>query len=529
MKKKILLILISFFIFSPSVLALSKVNSMTVNVKIDESGNAVVQEEWQLNSQYNHAFEKSFIETKDVIIKDITITDTNNSNYELLEKYDKDNHFIYNIQKKKNKTLVKFNTNGKATTVTLSYTVEGMIKSFDDFNALDWYFLNLGVNQEIGTLNIYIFGPVSFNENNTALYGVGENLSCNLSEGYIHIFASNLTTKTKIRLLASFTDLTFTNAIKKEGVFLDYYNKEVKESPIIKEIKEVLHSIVFIVIIITLFILIIVSFIHKLIKNRLAYNDFKDIISYNKERTVGELNSVPYQDMIPCEGDIYKIYFYANYYNIIKHRSTLVGAIIFKWITEGILRIEDIDNKPAIVINDGVVFNRELDNELYNILKSASNNLILDNNKLIRYCTLENEIVINWYRKAVKECIISEYNKRNINIKGKKIFLNKIVYNEAVNIQGLKRYLLNFNQVPRRTELTEDIYRASLVLSILLGVDENLYQEILRKNPNNELALRLQEFSKVKYIYKNLYSCVYEEYKKNKKHKDKNIYLPKKD
>lgn len=529
MKKKILLILISFFMFSPNCLALSKVNSMTVNVRIDEAGNALVQEEWQLNSQNNHAFEKSFIETKNVTIKDVTLTDSNNINYELVKKYDKDNNFIYNIQEKKNKKTIKFNTNGKATTVTLSYTVEGMIKSFDDFNALDWYFLNLGVNQEIGTFNVYIFGPVSFNENNTALYGMGNNISCNLGDGYIHIFASNLTTKTQIRLLASFTDLTFTNTIKKEGTFLNYYNEIANQSPIITEIKEVLHSVVFIVIIVLLVILAIVFFIYRLIKNKSVYNDYKDIISYNKEREVGELNSVPYQDTIPCEGDIYKTYFYANYYNIIKHRSTLIGAILFKWITEGVLRIEEVDNKLAIIINDGVIFNRELDTELYNILKSASNNLVLENNKLIRYCTEENESIINWYRKVVKESINSEYIKRNINIKGKKILLNKVIYNEAVNIQGLKRYLLNFNQVPRRTELTEEVYRDSLILSILLGVDENLYQELLRKNPDNELALKLKEFSQVKYIYKNLYSSVYEEYKNNKKHKEKITFLPKKD
>lgn len=529
MKKKIIIILISFFIFCPNCFALSKVNSMNVNVHIDEAGNALVEETWQLNSQNNHAFEKSFIETKDVTIKDISLTDSNNINYELVKKYDKDDNFIYCIQEKKNTQSIKFNTNGKATTVTLKYTVEGMIKSFDDFNALDWYFLNLGVNQEIGTLNIYIFGPVSFNENNTALYAIGDNLSANISDGYIHLFASNIANKTKIHLLASFTDLTFNNTIKEEGLFLDYYNEIVNESPIIREIKEVLHSVVFIVIVVIIGILLIIFFIYRVIKNKSEYNDYKNIISYNKEREVGDLNSTPYQDMIPCDANIYKIYFYANYYNIIKHRSSLLGTIMFKWILDGVLRLEEVDNKKIIVIEDGKTFTNELDTELYNILKASSNNLILDNNKLIRYCATQNEILINWYYKVVRTSIIEEYNKRNINIKGKKILLNKVIYNDALNIQGLKRYLLNFNQVPRRTELTEEVYEYSLALSILLGVDDNLSQEILRKNPDNELAKKLQEFQKAKYLYKNIYSTSYEEYKKNKKHKDKNVYLPKKD
>lgn len=528
MKKKILLIFISFFMFSPSCFALAKVNSMTINVKLDENGTALVEEVWQLNSQDNQNFEKNFIEIKDANIKDISISDSKN-NYELVKKYNKSKNFVYSIQESKNKEKIKFNTNGQETTINLQYMVEGMIKSFADFNALDWHFLSLESNQEIGSLNINISGPVGFNENNTALYGIGDNLSLNLSEGSIHVFASNLNAKANIRILASFTDLTYSKAIKENGKFLDYYNHIVNESPILKEIKKVLNSAIFIVISVIIIILILVALIYHFVKNKSLYNDYKEIIPYNKERSIGELNLVPYQDVIPCEGDIYKIYFFANYYNILKHRSSLIGAIMFKWILEGTLKITENDGKSAIIIADGKTFERDLDNELYNILKKASNNLVLDNKKLIRYCITENESIIKWYDKVVKESVQDEYNKQNIKVKGKKIVLNNNIYNEAVDIQGLKRYLLNFNQVPRKSELTEEVYRESLVLSILLGVDKNLYQEILRKNPDNELALALQEFSTVKYIYKNLYSSVYEEYKKYKKHKEKRIYLPKKD
>ena len=55
----------------------------------------------------------------------------------------------------------------------------------------------------------------------------------------------------------------------------------------------------------------------------------------------------------------------------------------------------------------------------------------------------------------------------------------------------------------------------------------NPYKELLRKNPNNDGALVLEKFSKVKYLYNNVYSIAIEEYKKDKKNKrDKNRYNP---
>ena len=136
------------------------------------------------------------------------------------------------------------------------------------------------------------------------------------------------------------------------------------------------------------------------------------------------------------------------------------------------------------------------------------------------------DTLVSWYDNVIKSVIKDEYISRNIHVKGKKIYLNKILYDEALQIEGLKKYLLNFNQVPRQTELTENIYKNLLISSVLLKVDENLYQEILRKNPDNTAGLLLKKFVNVKDIYSNIYSTSIEEFRKQKKKRNIKDFNP---
>ena len=91
--------------------------------------------------------------------------------------------------------------------------------------------------------------------------------------------------------------------------------------------------------------------------------------------------------------------------------------------------------------------------------------------------------------------------------------LQEPVIEEATNILGLKKYLLNFNQVPRETELTENTYKYLLIYAELLGIGELVAKEILRKNPTNQLALKLLDLEKLRYIYKGFYFKAQELYK----------------
>jgi len=99
--------------------------------------------------------------------------------------------------------------------------------------------------------------------------------------------------------------------------------------------------------------------------------------------------------------------------------------------------------------------------------------------------------------------------------KGNKVHLElqDQIIAEAKNLQGLKKYLLNFNQVPRETELTENTYKYLLIYAELFGVGNQVAKEILRKNPDNIYAQKLLDLEGVRFLYKNFYEKAYDKYK----------------
>lgn len=525
--KKLILIIISFFVFTPNAFALSKLNRMEVNIQIGEDGIAEIVEEWQINAGNNNYYEKNFYDVEKTDIKDITLTDLSGSNYLYVEKFDKNRNLIYSYKDSKKSKKIMINTNRKDTTLRLTYKVDGLITKYDDVFAINWYILSSTNSLEIGTLNVYISGPIPFSEANMALYGTGKNMSCDFEDGKIHVFASNVVSKDKIKIMASITNYEFTHFVSAKGKFQDNYELYKSRTPFHAYVEEILDNLLITILLILTIVFVLGVVVYKLLKKDKISSDYKNIKSYNKNKVVSDLQSVAYNDQIPCESNIYKMYFIANYYHVIKHRSSLVGAIIFKWILEGIINIENDEDKYHLKIVPEITFENNLDQELYNFFVAASTNYILDNNKLLRYAKENSKKIIDWYDLVVANSIREEYIKRNINVRKNKILLNKLIFDEAEKIQGLKKYLLNFNQVPRKTELTEDVYKYTLISSVLLRVDENLYKELLRKNPSNDSALMLEKFSKVKYIYNNIYSICIEEYKKDKHNKrDKYRYNP---
>ena len=91
--------------------------------------------------------------------------------------------------------------------------------------------------------------------------------------------------------------------------------------------------------------------------------------------------------------------------------------------------------------------------------------------------------------------------------------MDQSIEEDAVRILGLKKYLLNFNQVPRQSELTPEAYEYMLIIAELLGIGDAYAREILRKNPDNVMAQQLLDLESLNYIYKGVYNNAVGPYK----------------
>ena len=235
--KKVLLFIGSFFLFVSNSFALGKIESINSTVTIDAKGNATVVEKWEVKKQDYNYFEKIFYDVENATISDIKVVDANKSNYHLVDKWDENIPFTYYLKDKGKSKSLLLSTNNQSNTFTISYKVSGMISEYTDAVGINWYFLPKSNKHMIGILNITIKGPIKFNESNTALYVIGNDIAPAFKDGSITIFGSNLTNRNQLKVMTTFSELKFANTLKIASTFNEAYEKAKKGTNIIEDIR----------------------------------------------------------------------------------------------------------------------------------------------------------------------------------------------------------------------------------------------------------------------------------------------------
>jgi hypothetical protein len=265
--------------------------------------------------------------------------------------------------------------------------------------------------------------------------------------------------------------------------------------------------------VVAIIVVIVLAFIsrHKKVK------EFVGIDTVGNKELV-KFDDCNYYKNIPSY-NLYKVGFLSSYFGISKNRSDLVGAFILKWMYDGLIDVFPDDSKPFIRLNYDVLMDNEiqLDKDLYGILRESSVHNIIDGSKLERFASNHYLRVMTWFNMGVSNVITDEFvvgNIKRINKMGKMhLELQDGLINEATNLLGLKKYLLNFNQVPRENELTENTYKYLLIYAELFGIGDQVAKEILRKNPNNVLAKKLLDLERVRFLYRGFYNKAQDYYK----------------
>lgn len=535
MKRYLICLILSFFSFTSIVFA-AKVNKVDIDVFIDESGDAIVTEKWNIQKQKHNVFQRDFYDVQDVKISDYSVSDEKNSSYREVENKDFDarDGFVYTFTDSGYTKSLKFATIGDKNDYTLSYKVEGMIKKFTDVYGIDFYFIGPSDTQTYGSISIKIKSNVEFSATNTGYYTLGNSrLLTEISDGTISIFCSNQEEKESVRLMTIFTGIEYPNVVQVNERFQDVYNKALVGRNRLEEILSRVKLSTVIILVLVLVLIIGFIIVYRVFFKKDDYEEYHNIET-SGNATIDTYEEAAYYDSVPLNGDLYKIGFISGYFKIIKSRSDLIGAILFNWLCEGNIDLGKKHGKYYIHVKDMRNFKRNLDSEFYNIWKEASNNTgTIEGTKLIRFASSHYLKLMTWFNMGFSESISDEMARNHIS-KTKRMNKDITVLGDAIvnygnEIQGLKKYLLNFNQVPRKTTLNETVYQNLLVCAVLFGVGEQVGREILRKSPDNELAKKLVEFEEYRNIYKGAYEAALTPYKEqirrlrmqNKRNKNK--------
>ena len=198
---------------------------------------------------------------------------------------------------------------------------------------------------------------------------------------------------------------------------------------------------------------------------------------------------VPYFRDIPCKKDIYRAYYIGYQYNIIKGKTDILGAIILKWIKDGIIRIEEKETgvifkkeNTVIVLTEtkSEMFSEPREKELFNMLYEASKDGYLESKEFEKWCQDSYSEILSWFdeiidderAKLVKEGLIEEKDETSILriFKNKKYIATHELKQEALELAGLKRYLNEYTLIREREAVEVQLFEEYMIFAQIMGI-----------------------------------------------------------
>ena len=204
---------------------------------------------------------------------------------------------------------------------------------------------------------------------------------------------------------------------------------------------------------------------------------------------------------IPCKNDILRAYYIGYRYGIIKKKTDILGAMILKWIKDGMIRIEN--NKRIYIAppkeNSKDFFETIEEESLFDMFYLASRNGNLEYKELQSLCelTINSKRTLSWFdniisdeeKKLISEGLIEvESEKKMIFVQRKNIATPELKQ-EAIELAGLKKYLQRYKNVNEREFINVDLLEDYLIFAQMLGESgkitkwfKELYPEMIQQS-----------------------------------------------
>lgn len=213
----------------------------------------------------------------------------------------------------------------------------------------------------------------------------------------------------------------------------------------------------------------------------------------------------PYYRDIPCDGDLFRAYYIAEKYGILKKKTDLLGAIILKWLKEDKIKLEQKEVGGMFKKEDTVVvltktkvsdIKGDYEQSIFDMLYKASEDGILEGKELERWCKRNYTRILKWFEHIVEREERKLITEGLITIEKSNKFGRAHIYHfapslkeEAEQIYGLKRYLLDYTLIKDRQGIEVILFEEYLIFAQMLGIAKevakefkDLYPEIIEQS-----------------------------------------------
>lgn len=488
----------------------NSISKIEMDIYVDNNGDAQITEKWTCYANEGTEIYHPYYNLGKSQITNLSVSE-GTKKYTTLNSWDTSG----SLSSKANKCGINEISNGLelcwgisnygSHTYTVKYNISKFVSELTDAQMIYWTLIPYDFSNSVGDVKIKIHSD-EYIQDAIEVWGYGNYGGlAYVSDGAIYMDSDGSLSKNEyMTILVKFPLGTF-NAENKLNKDFEYYF-EMAQDGATSYSKETYNSFSWIFGIISVLIYIIPILFVILFLNLKNIN-FSNLEFGEEGKKIPK--DVAYYRDIPCNSNLYRAYYIAYNYGIMKKKTDLLGSVILKWLKDGIVKINKVETgfikkkkETAIVLIDkDAQFEDEKEKELYNMLYLASGDGILEKREFEKWCSGKYDRILNWFDniltsqrdKLVEEGLITQEEKVKMKVFKSKCYTSTAkLKQEALELAGLKRYLLEYTLIKDRGAIEVALFENYLIYAQLMGIAKevskefkDLYPEIIEQSNYN--------------------------------------------
>lgn len=511
MNKKIKILLLTIFAFILltffSSVEANSIDSISMDIYVDNNGNASVTEVWDCNVTQGTEVYHPYYNLGNSVISNLSVSE-NQNDYAYQSHWNTSGSlsskaYKCGINKVSNGIELCWGISNYGThTYTVKYNISNFVSKLTDSQMIYWTLIPYDFSNPIGNAYIKIHSNFDIPDS-VGVWGYGNyGGTAYVYDGYIEMQSDGrLSSNEYMTILVQFPLNTFNCSNKLDYDFNHYYDMAEEGTTHYQNGGSSNPFITFILILLNLIPFIIFGFIFAVAAISIVTTAKSDSLDFGSAgRKIPK--DVDYYRDIPCNSDLHRAYFIAYHYGILKNKTDILGAIILKWIKDSLVRIEQKEGGKIFKKENTVIILTETntslisdakERNLFDMLYKASKDGILENNEFKDWCNDNYSKILNWFdkildteqKKLANEGLLSLQEKKAFKFfKYNQYLVNPDLKNEALQIAGLKKYLLDYTLIKEREAIEVNLFEYYLIFAQMLGIAKKVAKQFKELYPD---------------------------------------------
>lgn len=493
--KKILFftILLCFFILPVKVFA-NSISNIDMDIYVDSNGDAYITEKWTAYVDQGTEGYKPYYNLGNATISNFSVSE-NGTTYTSLDAWDINATF----SEKAYKSGINYLSNGLelcwgvtsygSHVYTLNYRINGFVLNTTDSQIIYWTLIPYELSSKPSNVHIKIYSDFEYADT-LDVWGYGNyGGTAYVYDGYVEMNSDGqLDSNEYMTILVKYPSNTF-NTINVDDVndFNYYYNMAEEGSTKYKDNTSI-FSIIWGILQPLFFFGIIALFIY-LAKNNKSVGKYR--LDFGKKGKKFD-KDIPNFREIPCNKNIYDAYFISMGFDLCKNKTDILGSILLKWLKEDKISTKKLTTKIlkkevlALDLKDSK-FKNSLEQELYEMMKKASKDGILEQNEFEDWCKINYNKILKWFDKVLNDTGAGFEEKKYLEKKEKgynKYIVTEKMFEEANKLKGLKQFLLEFSRIGEKEPIEVKLWEEYLMFAQIFGIAKQVAKQFKKLYPN---------------------------------------------